>query len=415
MTTTDATHAESAQASSGYGALLRVPGFARLYAGLVLGRVGGAMVGVTLILFVLGRYHSPALAGATAFASIVPGLVVSPLAGALLDRHGRARLVILDYLIAALTVALIAALSARHVLSPPLLLAIVALASLTNPLSSTGARSLFPVIAPPTLWERANAFDSSGHVLSQLVGAPLAGTLVGVLGPEWALVASGTVFAAAAVVMHRLPEPTSRKAAEGSLILNAWRGLRYVLANATLRGLALTLIAFNFSWGIQSIAVPVLVLDRLGRGPATVGLLWGAMGAAGLVTAFVVGRMSTRGRERRLMVGSILASAAGMAILPFAGNLVAVFVAIAIVGAANGPFDIGMFTLRQRRTDPMWFGRAFAVSMSLNWVGSPVGSAVAGPLVSWSLDAALWAAVLIALAAAIVPVVAVPAEGAASG
>ena len=411
--TSPSPQADAAQPASSYGALLRVPGFARLYAGLVLGRVGGAMVGVTLILFVLARYHSPQLAGATAFCSILPGLVVSPVAGALLDRHGRARLVVLDYLVAALTVVLIAALSARQLLAPPLLLGIVALGSLTNPLSATGARSLFPVIAPPTLWERANAFDSSGHVLSQLVGAPLAGTLVGVLGPEWALVASGAVFAGAAVVMHRLPEPTSRKAAEGSLIINAWHGLRYVLWNPTLRGLALTLIAFNFSWGIQSIAVPVLVLDRLGHGPATVGLLWGAMGAAGLVTAFLVGRMSTRGRERQLMVGSILASAAAMAALPFATSLPLVIAAIAIVGAANGPFDIGLFTLRQRRTDPMWFGRAFAVSMSLNWVGSPIGSAVAGPLVAWSLNVALWAAVVAALVAVVFPIVAVPAKDAA--
>ena len=408
MSSTTQPQADSIQAS-GYGALLRVPGFARLYAGLVLGRVGGAMVGVTLILFVLARYHSPQLAGATAFCSIVPGLVVSPVAGALLDRHGRARLVVLDYLVAAFTVALIAALSARQLLSPPLLLAVVAVASLTNPLSATGARSLFPVIAPPTLWERANAFDSSGHVLSQLVGAPLAGSLVGLVGPEWALVASGAVFAGAAFVMQRLPEPTSRTVSEGSLIINAWRGLRYVVTNPTLRGLALTLIVFNFSWGIQSIAVPVLVLDRLGRGPATVGFLWGAMGAAGLVSAVVAGRLSTRGRERHLMVGAILASAAAMAVLPFAASLPLVVAVILVVGAANGPFDIGLFTLRQRRTDPMWFGRAFAVSMSLNWVGSPIGSAAAGPLIGWSLNAALAAAAVAALLAAVFPIVAIPA------
>ena len=33
-----------------------------------------------------------------------------------------------------------------------------------------------------------------------------------------------------------------------------------------------------------------------------------------------------------------------------------------------------MFTLRQRRTHPEWFGRAFAISMSLNYAGNPVGS-----------------------------------------
>jgi MFS family permease len=390
--------------------LLRAPGFARVYAGLVLGRVGGQMVTVTLILFVLARYHSPQLAGLTAFLAIFPGLVVSPLAGALLDRHGRARLVVLDYLIAAVSVGVIAVLSARGVLPAGVLLAIVGVASLTNPLSSTGARSLFPVLAPPALWERANALDSSGHVFSTLVGAPVAGALIGLVGPEWALAASAAVFVAAAAVMLRLPEPPSGSARGGSLIRNAWLGLEYVMRNATLRGLALTLSSFNLSWGILTIAVPVLVLDRLHSGPTAVGFLWGAMGAAGLVSALVAGRISSHGRERQLMFGAILLSSLGVALLPFATALPLVAVSIVIVGVANGPFDIGLFTLRQRRTDPAWFGRAFAVSMSVNWVGQPIGSALAGPLIGYSLDVALWSAFAICLASAVFPMLAVPAR-----
>jgi hypothetical protein len=86
-----------------------------------------------------------------------------------------------------------------------------------------------------------------------------------------------------------------------------------------------------------------------------------------------------------------------------------------VLGAANGPLDIALFTLRQRRTDPAWFGRAFAVSMSLNYAGSPIGSGLAGPLVAWSLDAALWFAVIVSLVAALFPLLWVPArdEGAA--
>jgi len=69
------------------------------------------MVAIALILFVLARYHSPQLAGLTAFLAVTPGLVVSPIAGALLDRYGRSRLVMLDNLIAAATGLLIAGLS----------------------------------------------------------------------------------------------------------------------------------------------------------------------------------------------------------------------------------------------------------------------------------------------------------------
>ena len=54
---------------------------------------------------------------------------------------------------------------------------------------------------------------------------------------------------------------------------------------------------------------------------------------------------------------------------------------MAISGLANGPLDIALFTLRQRRTDPAWMGRAFTVSMNLNFSGFPIGAAVAGVLV----------------------------------
>lgn len=363
-----------------------------------------------LILFVLERNQSPQLAGITAFLAILPGLLLAPLAGALLDRYGRARLVVADYLLAALAAGLIAGLSVAHALPPPVLLIIVAVASLTNPLSNAGARSLFPMLVPRPMWERANALDSSGHVIANLLAAPLAGVLVGFIGGEWALAAAGVVFLAAAVVMLRLPEPLGAPRAEGSVLRNAWRGLAYVVRNPTLRGLALTLSVANLGSGVIYIALPVLVLDRLHSGPTVVGFLWGAMGAGGLIAALVAGRVSTLGRERQMMVATTLLCCAAMAVLPFAGSLAIVAVAVIVLGIANGPFDIALFTLRQRRTDPAWFGRAFAVSMSVNYIGSPIGSALAGPLIAWSLNAALWLAVAVSLIAASFPLLMIPAH-----
>jgi predicted MFS family arabinose efflux permease len=389
---------------------MRVPGFAYLYTSLLVGRVSGQMVAITIVLFVLARYHSPQLAGLTVFVAITPGLVVSPIAGALLDRYGRARLVLIDYLVAAATGLLVAGLSWRHSLPALLLLAIVFISSLTLPLSNSGARSLFPVLAPRHLWERANALDSSGHVIATLLGAPLAGVLVGVAGPEWALVATAIGYASAAALISRVHDPIAIDAGRPSVLVDAIKGLVYVVRNATLRGLAMTLTTFNLGWGILNIAIPVLVLGRLHQGPASVGILWGVMGAAGLVSALVTGRIDSRGRERQLMLVAILISACAMALLPFASSLAVVLVVMLIAGFANGPFDIGLFTLRQRRTDPAWFGRAFAISMSVNWLGTPVGSALAGPVIAWSLDAALWAAAGVALVSAVFPFVAIPSK-----
>src|SRR5207245_4849885 len=224
-----------------------------------------------------------------------------------------------------------------------------------------------------------------------------------VVGGEWALAATGVVYIAAAAIMVRLSDPPRKVAVTGSVLRNSWLGLRYMMRNPSLRGLALTLSTYNIGNGIIAIAVPVLVLGRFHSNPATVGLLWGAMGAAGLASALIAGRFSSEGRERQLIVGAILIGTLATAILPLANSLAVVLVATTLLGLATGPFAIGLFPLRQRRPDPAWFGRAFAVSMSLNSLGNPIGSALAGPLIAVSLNVALWAAAIACPAAALLP------------
>jgi len=86
-------------------------------------------------------------------------------------------------------------------------------------------------------------------------------------------------------------------------------------------------------------------------------------------------------------------------------------VAMALFGLAAGPIDLGLFALRQRRTDPRWFGRVFAVSMSLNFAGMPVGSALAGPIVERSIVVALIVAAAISLVGCAAPFLTIPREG----
>ena len=383
-------------------------GFPGLVLSQLLGRVAGQMLRVSLVLFVLSRYHSPQLAGLATFLLLFPGLLVAPLAGVLLDRHGRTRLITIDYLVAAVALLAVAGLSARQALAPPVLLAICGVASITGPLSWAGLRSLFPALVPGHLWERANALDSSSDVLATVLGAPLGGVIVGIVGGEWALAASGVLFAVAGLAMLRVRDPAI-KARGGALLGEAWSGLVYVLRSRSLVGLALTFITFGAGWGCLVIAIPVLVLGRLHQGPAAVGYVWGLIGAATLISTLVVGRLKTLGRERQLMAVSLLAMAIAVSFLPFASSIVAVALALAVAGLVETPFDIAFLTLRQRRTDPAKFGRMFAVSMALNQLGGPIGSAVAGPLIAWSLTGALWVAVGLMAAGAALPMLVIPA------
>lgn len=384
-----------------YRALLRVHGLPRLVASMILARIAGQMVSLVIVLFALEKYGSPAVAGAATFLSIAPGLLASPVAGALLDRHGRTRLVVLDYAVAAGCLWLIAGLATADALPVPLLLLIVSVNSITGPLSNTGMRTLFPILVPKELWERANAVDSNGYVVASIFGPAIAGAVVATAGAPAALAFTGALFAVAALVSTGLHDPGERTE-RGALLADAWRGLVYVARHPTLNPLALSVSVANIGWGLFFIALPVLVLQRIGGNAATVGNLFALLGVTGFLAVFFMGRVSTRGRERVFLAVAMLGQALAFAIALFSGgHAELVALAMLVLGLATGPFDVTLFTVRQRRTDPAWMGRAFAVSMALNFAGFPVGSAIGGAVVPISLEVAIGLAILAQLAAAV--------------
>ena len=391
-----------------YRALLAVPSLGRVLLGMQIARIGQSMVSIVVILFALQRYNSPQLAGAVAFASIAPGMLVSPIAGALLDRHGRVRLIILDYLVATTALLLVAGLSLAGDLPAWLFIVITAVASITGPLSSSGLRSLFPLLVPEPLWERVNAVDSNGWVLATVVGAPFGAVFAQILGFEAALALIAAAYFVAAIVMLNAPDPRTDVASTGNLFRDAWLGLVYTWNNRTLRALAISLSAMNLSGGVIEIVVPLLILRRLGMGQEMVGYMFGLSGAFGVVSAFACGRLRTKGRERQLILFPAACFIGTTALLLWPAGLLPIALCMAISGLVNGPLDIAMFTLRQRRTDPAWMGRAFTVSMNLNFSGFPIGAALAGVLVTVSIEAAIAFGVAANIAGAILAYLLLP-------
>lgn len=378
-----------------YREVFRQPGVAALLLSLLVARFGGQMVGVVTVLFVLERYHSPALAGLVALASILPGTLTSPLAGALLDRYGRIHLIVFDYVVGALTGVTIALLAAADALPPWLLVLVCALSSLSYPLAGTGARSLVPLLLPPRLWDRGNALDALTYEASSILGPAVAGFGVALIGALPTLVALGATWIAGALLLLRVSEPAARSTGDRHLLREAWDGLVYVLLrNRALRAISILVPVANIASGISLIAVPVLVLTRLHGGPAQVGLLWSAMGAGGVAGNLLGGRIPSAGRERRLIAIGYGGSAAGLLILAAAPNLAAAAAGLFLGGLLTGFGDISMFGLRQRAAEPEWLGRAMSISMMVNAAGRPVGSGAAGPLIAVSVRFALLAGAL---------------------
>ena len=342
--------------------------------------------------------------------AFAPGILASPIAGALLDRHGRVRLIGIDFAVAGLASVAIGLLALGGRLSPELLVVIAVLSSLTAPLSMTGLRSLFPLVVPDHLWERANALDSNAFVTAAMIGPLLAAGAITLLGPPVAMVALGLPYALAIVALRGVRSPAGAPDVDEPILHSAWAGLRYVWRNGTLRGLAISVSVKTFSGGLVSIAVPLIVLRELGGSELAVGLALGISGLAGMISAMLVGRIDSRGRELRLLVLPMLLTAPALTLLLVPAGPVGqeqsvlgfavLCLGLLFVGLLEGPMDIGLFTIRQRRTDTAWIGRAFAISMAANAIGYPVGAAVGGAMAEGSLVAVVLLAVVVCLVAA---------------
>jgi MFS family permease len=356
---------------------------------MVAARFGGAMIQLTTVLFVLEHYHSPALAGLVGLAAGLPGIVLSPLAGALLDRYGRVRLICADYAVGIATTLLLPGLAAVHLLPAWLLLLVVVISGLSLPLSASGPRSLLPLLVPREMWDRSNALDSSTFRASSIVGPALAGLLIGLFGSSRTMAVIGITWVAAGILLWPVQEPRTVVDRTRSVLRDAAAGLRYVLANRVLRRLSFVFPMGILASGALTVVLPVLVLNRLHGGPAQVGLMWSAMGVGGLIANLLMGSVRTEGREHRIMAAGFAGAAVGLSVVALAPSVPVAAAGMLLAGLCNGPIDNAMFGLRARAIGPAWFGRAMAISMSLNSLGFPLGSGLGGPLVAASLSAAL--------------------------
>ena len=388
---------ESADRS--YRALLRAPSLARVVVAMQLGRIAGFALPIVLVLYALTIYSSPPLAGVLTFLSLFPGLVAAPVIGALLDRLGRLRLIGIDYAVTTVGTAVLAALAASGRVPEAALLGVTFVLGVTQMFSDSGLRSLFPRLAPPELWERVNAVDSTGYQIATIVGPPVAATTFVIAGAAPAFAVLALLYAGAWLALHGAREPAGAPAEDVRLVDATVEGLRYVWRNRTLRAVSLGVSTSSVCLGITVILLPILLIDRLAVPEWTVGVAFALSGGLGILAAVALGRSNTRGRERPLIIAATAGiTLAALILLPATSGTVALGVACvlasaAVFGFAGGVWDIAVFTVRQRRTDPRLMGRAFAISMALNSSGYPIGAALGGWLATQSVELAICVAV----------------------
>jgi hypothetical protein len=300
------------RSSLSYAQIIRLPQVGELLLGACLARLAGRMFALAVILYALNRFESPWLVGWVSFAVMGPGLMVGPIAGAVLDRLRAPTAIIIDMLSSAVLVSLFAAMDQARVLNAPLLLVLVASYSLTSPLSGAGIRVLLPRLVPGHGLEIANALDTASYAGIEIVGPALAGGLFAFAGPNVTMLTIAVLYVAGSLSllgllrMPRLDRPYSSI----GLLAEAAAGLRYLARNPSLRGLAGSYSLYQTAWGILLVAVPVFVQRELGphgRSDFVVGLLWAGSGLAAGIGSLIAGKLLGIGRDREIIcVGTFL-------------------------------------------------------------------------------------------------------------
>jgi predicted MFS family arabinose efflux permease len=328
--------------------------------------------------------------------------VISPIAGALIDRAGAPWAITADMAASAACLLALALVDRLGWASAPVLLSLTTLFSLTSPLSAAGIRTLLPRLVPSEVLDRANALDTSIHGLTDIVGPALAGLLMGVVGAAPTFCVIAVVYAGGALSIGGIRRAHLAPRRRGRLLHAALTGLIRVLRQPTLRGLAVCYGLYQITWGALVVLVPVVTARHFGAetGAWMAGLLWAAAGAVGVVGALLIGQVRALGRERQVMALGMVVTAVATGPVAATFGVAGLAVALILIAVAAGPIDVGLLTLRQRRTDPAELGRVLSVSMSLNLAGIPVGSALAGTLIPWSLPATFAVAALASLLAA---------------
>ena len=385
-------------------ALLRRRDFGLLWAGGLISETGDWFLLVGLPVWVLQVTGSSLVTATVFLVGLLPGLVVGPLAGVLVDRWDRRRtLVAVSLAQAAFLLPLLAVDGRDRLWVVYLVMAVEAsLAQLNDP----ARNALVPALVSRDDLVGANALIGLNGNLARLAGSPLGGILVEVAGLPGLVIGDAASFllgAALIALVHphagREPDRQADRAPEAvhssgtdprrAGVVGEWvDGLRVTLGDRVLRwGLVVNGLA-GVAQGIFTVLFVLFVTRVLGGDGADVGLLRGVQAIGGLLGGVVVVGLARRLEAGRLLGVSLLVFAAidlaiwnGPALTTDSWLYLGLFVAAGIPGIG---VLTGLTSLVQERTAEAYLGRVFAT-----YLGSFSGLMALGMLLAGLLGDAV--------------------------
>jgi MFS family permease len=356
-----------------YREILQHPGLVRTYASNVVGKFPIGAIGLLLILRTNEQTGSYAAGGAVAGAFALTMGLGSPLLGRVIDRRGQAAVLIPAGLWSAATLTAFAALPDGTPVVWALVLA--AAAGATTPPLSACQRAIWTETLEPHLRHGVYSLDAVIFELAYIL-APL--TLVGAIG-AWSLQAAIVVAAAftaggtlafAASRLSRDWRPKPRRHADP---LGPLRG-------AGVRTLLLALTCFAV--GIATTEIAMTAFAQRHDAPHAVGILLACWGIGSMTGGILAARSGPPADVPRRLAILLLVLAALQAPMLFAGDLLAMGIAIAVAGLALAPSLALVFQLLSE------VAPAGTVTEAQTWAGSAlgVGIAVGSTLGGWMVE-----------------------------
>lgn len=369
--------------------------FRLFWAGQSVSLVGSAVSFVALPLVALVVLHVDAVAmGVLTAVERLPPLLIGPIAGPLVDRGSRLRLMIMADAVRALLLAWIPIGAVLGVLAFWHLVVIAfGVGALTLLFNVAYPAFLAGVVAPGQLAE-GNAKLGASQSGAEVTGSGLAALLIGAGGPSLGVLADAASYLVSVWCLLRLrtrepARPAPAKAAVRHRLAGFWRdvksGFPLLWRDPVLRAVTVSNAVLAFFAQLQSAVYFIFLLKTLRLHAALIGVLFLIAGGIGFLTAIWSDRLAARiGIGRLVVTGQVILVAGGVLLAVASGpTLMASALIIAgeaCFGAGLSLFGVGFTTLFQARATDETRGRVLGTSKFLTSASIPVAAVLGGVL-----------------------------------
>ncbi len=345
--------------------------------GQVVSEVGDHFNNIAVFSLALQATGSGMVVTGIMLARAIPAVTAGPIAGVVLDRMDRKRIMVASDLIRAV-VALGFVLSVDR-RDTWLLYLLSALLMFASPFFTSGRASILPTIAGKDELHTANSLTQATQWTTTAVGAFLGGASVMQFGFKMAFVFNALSFVFSAICFGRLRAPNGRFRAERTdlsedRVVRPWReyveGLRYMRSSPLILGIGLIGVGWATGGGAAQILFSLFGELVYKRGAAGIGEIWGCAGVglvAGAAFAHWLGqRLSFEGYKRAIAICYVVHGGAYVvfSLIPFyAGSLFF----IALSRAAVAVSSVLNFSQLLRHVADEYRGRVFSTTETLTW------------------------------------------------